>query len=79
MLNKSLMVIFPCVLMLSGCSVFMAAHKTGVDSEQLAECRTRSCCIISKGGDTASLRIRANGALYRVVDIISKRSAYGLC
>ena len=48
MLNKNLIISLLCIPLLSGCSVFMAAHKTGVDSEQLGECRTRAC-IISKG------------------------------
>ncbi|EKE00885.1 MAG: hypothetical protein ACD_21C00258G0002 [uncultured bacterium] len=48
MLNKKLMISLLCAPLLSGCSVFMAAHKTGVDAEKLGECRTRAC-IISKG------------------------------
>ena len=35
-------------ILLSGCSVFMAAKKEGVSIDELSQCRTRSC-VISKG------------------------------
>ena len=36
------------IILLSGCSVFMAAKKEGVSIDELSQCRTRSC-VISKG------------------------------
>jgi len=36
------------IILLSGCSVFMAAKKEGISIDELSQCRTRSC-VISKG------------------------------
>jgi hypothetical protein len=43
-----LIIIFIGTILLSGCSVFMAAKREGVGIDELSQCRTRSC-VTSKG------------------------------
>jgi hypothetical protein len=44
---KKIILSIPLIACLSGCSVFMAANKSGVDPEQIINCSTRSCLIAS--------------------------------
>jgi hypothetical protein len=37
------------IILITGCSVFMAAKKEGVSTEDISQCRTRSC-VLSRGG-----------------------------
>jgi len=47
MQNKKIIISVFCLPILCGCSVFMAANKSGTSIEKLGECRTRTC-ILSK-------------------------------
>ena len=42
---KKAILTIPLALSLCGCSVFMAANKSGVDPEQIINCTTRSCLL----------------------------------
>jgi hypothetical protein len=56
-------------LCISSCSVFMAAHKSGVSVDELSSCQTRDC-IISKGAEPISSSHNKSGVVigetYRV-------------
>ena len=42
---KKALLLLPLIISLSGCSVFMAANKSGVDPQDLLACKTRTCLI----------------------------------
>ncbi len=42
---RSIVYLFPVLLLVGGCSVYMAASKEGVDVETLNQCKTRACLI----------------------------------
>jgi len=48
MRTQWLLIVFLSVLILSSCSVFMAAKKEGASIEELSQCKTRTC-LLSKG------------------------------
>lgn len=52
--------IFLVSLLLSGCSVFMAAHSDGVDTNTLGACKTRSC-FLAKGAVPVETKKGRNG------------------
>lgn len=45
----SIMAIISLVFILTGCSVFMAARRSGTSIEEAQRCRTRSCLIAKEG------------------------------
>jgi hypothetical protein len=50
------------MLLLTSCSVFMAANKQGVSLEELSTCHTREC-LLSKGATSVSSEKNKNGVL----------------
>lgn len=55
----------------------MAAHKTGVDSTQLGECRTRGC-ILSKGATPIHVKKNSSGDVIEETYQVKKPSGSAL-
>lgn len=73
MSNQSLIIAIFCLPLITGCSVFMAANKTGISAEKLGECRTRTC-VISKGAISASVKKNVSGTITEETYTVKKPS-----
>ena len=59
------------MLLLTSCSVFMAANKSGVSIEKINECRTRGC-LIADGAIPISSKKNKDGSLAEEVFQVKK-------
>lgn len=71
-----LFVILVATILLSGCSVFMAAKKEGVSIDELSQCRTRGC-VISKGAVPTKTEKTEQGDTIEVYSVQARKGSTG--
>lgn len=73
---KTSFIIVLVIILLSGCSVFMAAKKEGISIDELSQCKTRSC-VISKGAVPIKTEKTEEGATIEVYNVQARKGSTG--
>lgn len=64
---KSIVCLFPLLLFIGGCSVYMAASKEGVDVETLNQCKTRACLVAYGAKPLKTTKLAPNTEVFKVL------------
>ena len=73
-MSKRLLSIIPIILVLSGCSVYMAAKRDGVDVSEVQKCSTRTQ-FLSLGAKIISSERLEDGSLVEVYQIPKEKGS----
>jgi hypothetical protein len=66
-MGRSVVYLFPVLLLVGGCSVYMAASKEGVDIETLGQCKLRACLIGDGAKPLKTANLPPNTEVFKVL------------
>lgn len=70
------LLLLSCAIVSSGCSVYMASKKKGVDIDDILECKS-TACVQSKGAHLLSTNKNADGDIVEIFNVRKRTGSSG--